>query len=58
MAEKSAAADNARAELAAYRTSPWWRRLGFRIGPLSGPIFAGRPALAAGTDFNAGGDHF
>jgi hypothetical protein len=58
LAEKSAAADNARAELAAYRSSPWWRRLGLRIGPLSGPIFAGRPALATGTDFNAGGERF
>jgi hypothetical protein len=56
LAEQSAALDNARAELAAYRMSPWWRRLGLRISPLRGPIFAGRPALAAGPDFNSGGD--
>jgi hypothetical protein len=55
LAEQSAAADNARAELAAYRTLPWWRRLGLRIGPLRGLIFAGPPALAAGADFNSGG---
>jgi len=27
MAEQSAAVDNARAELAAYRSSPWWKRI-------------------------------
>jgi len=36
LAEKSAAAGNARAELAAYRSSPWWRRLGSsRLGWLA-----------------------
>jgi hypothetical protein len=58
LAEQSAALDNARAELAAYRTSPWWTRLGLRIGPLRGPIFAGLPALVTRTDFNSGGDRF
>jgi hypothetical protein len=58
LAEQSAAVENARAELAAYRTSPWWTRLGLRIGPLRGPIFAGLPALVTRTDFNSGGDRF